>query len=331
MKAKNKKILIGVASLGLVAAIAAGGTFAYLTDETEKRANNFSFPEPISAMLTEPNWDGVVDYIYPDDPDYPETGFPTKPDGKTPDIIPVYGWTADPTDPAPIFGYNDTDDDGVPDTAVTTYGDPGTGTPPDKADEYGNTTNEMMVPGQSALKNPIITNTSNDIDEWVAARVSFVYASGTNAGKLLSGTDMQAVLDNMTIEWKTAASDNWELIKTNDDKTQYTLYYKKILNKRAEDAKDGQYGGVTDPMFTSVKVNDDVTNEGIKKLNAISGGFDIYIEGFAVQTSVAGDYPNEEAGYTNFKNWAKTGVTFTEWTNDKADLSAHNGGIVAKK
>ena len=39
----NKKILMGTVAVGLVAALAIGGTWAYLTDETERRANNFTF------------------------------------------------------------------------------------------------------------------------------------------------------------------------------------------------------------------------------------------------------------------------------------------------
>lgn len=321
MKAKNKKILAGTVALGLVAAVAVGGTFAYLTDETEKRANNFTFPEPISAMLTEPDWDGVVDYIYPDDPNYP--------DGEDKDIIPVYGWTDDDSDPdtpdVPVFGY----EDGDPDKPVTEYGDPGTGIPPEKDDEYGNTTNQNMVPGQSALKDPIITNTSKDIDEWVAAQVSFVYASGEKEGMLLSTADMQAVLDSITIDWNSSVvgdSKKWELITENDDKTQYTFYYMETLDKRPEDAGNGVYGGKTVPIFNSVTVNSDADNADIENLNKIDGGFIIYIEGFAVQSSVA-------ENYTGFKTWGTSGVSFNNSpaADKAADLSLDNGGIVAKQ
>lgn len=326
MKAKNKKVLAGAVALGLVAAVAVGGTFAYLTDETEKRANNFTFPEPISAMLTEPDWDGVVDYIYPDDPNFPEGA-------DKEDIIPIYGWTDGDNNPdtpdVPVFGYTD----GDPDQPVTEYdptGDNGTGTPPKKdKEEYGNTTNQNMVPGQIALKDPIITNTSKDIDEWVAAQVSFVYASGDNAGKLLSATDMQYVLDSITVDWNSSVvgdGKKWELITENTDKTQYTLYYMETLDKRPKNAKNGQYGETTVPIFTSVTVKESVGNEGIEKLNKIDGGFIIYIEGFAVQSSVAGNY-------TNFRTWAEKGVSFNNspTANEAADLSLDNGGIVAKQ
>lgn len=317
MKAKNKKILAGSAALALAAALAVGGTFAYLTDETEKRANNFSFPEPISAMLTEPDWDGVVDYLYPDDPDFP-AGVTDK------DVIPVYGWTTDDT-PKPIFGYKD----GT--TQVTNYGDDGTGTPPAKTgEEYGNTTNQNMVPGQIALKDPIITNTSKDIDEWVAAQVSFVYASGTNEGKLLSETDMASVLAAIDIDWDFSKTSNkWNIIGATEitaDSRQYTFYYGDILNKRPEGAKNGTYGDSTAPIFTSVKVKDTAVNSDIEKLNKIEGGFYIYIEGFAAQSSVA-------AAYGDFAAWANTGVVFNNSPSDTvaADLSKDNGGIVAKQ
>lgn len=323
---KNKKILAGITALGIVATIAVGGTFAYLTDLTEKRANNFTFSEPISAILTEPAWDGVTDYLYPG-----EDGHPGGDSG----IIPIYGWDdTDPSDPKPIFGYK-TDNDTGTETPVTTYqkdGD-GVGVPPTKDADgnpivYGNTTNQNMIPGQAALKNPKITNTSTDIDEWVAAQVSFVYA---DSGRLLNSTDMQCIVDSMYIDWNTGTDKKWELIgdEINQGSSQYTFYYKETLSRCEENAR---YGGETDPIFNYVKVNGDASNDEIGNLNKIAGGkgFVIYIEGFAVQNSVA-------ESYTDFKTWANgtDGVSNVTFMNSPSadrdtDLNLANGGIIAK-
>lgn len=331
MKAKNKKVLTGAVTLGIIAAVAVGGTLAYLTDMTEKRANNFTFSEPISAILTEPDWDGVTDYLYPGDTGYPE--------GVSDKIIPIYGWTEKTADkdPEPIFGYKKDETTGN-DTPVTDYSagkEGGVGTPPTKEnEEYGNTTNKDMVPGQAALKDPKITNTSEDIDEWVAAQVSFVYAGGKNEGKLLTSADMQYIVDSMYIDWNFAKTDNkWDIINQTEitaDSSQYTFYYKEILDKCSEGTR---YGEETVPIFNSVKVKSDASNEEIKHLNDIGeDGFVIYIEGFAVQSDVA-------ETYDAFKTWGKgddttpAGVTFKNSpASDKAaTFNLANGGIVAKE
>ncbi len=321
---KNKKILAGAAALGIVATVAVGGTLAYLTDITEKRANQFTFSEPISAILTEPDWDGVTDYLYPGD-----DGYPINVDDK---IIPIYGWDeTDVDNPKPIFGYKIDGGVATPVTIYDTTEGSGVGVPPSRVrGEYGNTTNQDMVPGQVALKNPKITNTSADIDEWVAAQVSFVYASGTNEGKLLSTADMQSIVDYIEIDWNTGTDEKkWELIsptKISKDSSQYVFYYNKTLKKCEGDKR---YGEETNPIFNSVKVKENVDNEGIAKLNAM-GGFVIYIEGFAVQDSVA-------ASYGDFITWAAgtggvSNVTFANSPTKEraANLNLANGGIVAK-
>ncbi len=334
MKAKNKKVLTGAVTLGIIATVAVGGTLAYLTDITEKRANNFTFSEPISAILTEPAWDGVTDYLYPGDKGYPE--------GVSNKIIPIYGWTekTDTEDPKPIFGYKKdaTTNTENPVTTYSTTEGSGVGVPPTLTDkEYGNTTNKDMIPGQVALKDPKITNKSADIDEWVAAQVSFVYAGGDKEGMLLSKNDMQTIVDSMYIDWnfkKTEVTPTWELIGSDEissESSQYTFYYKEILNKCTEGQR---YGEATAPIFDSVKVNSDADNNDIKALNSIADGkgFVIYIEGFAVQSDAAADYDA-------FKEWGMgndttpAGVTFKNSPTSKkgATLNLENGGIVAKE
>lgn len=84
MKTKTKKIAIGIIGICLVIALTIGGTLAYLTRQTESRLNNFTVAasdDAINAILTEPLWDGVEDYIYDDDGN----------------VTAVYGYEADGT------------------------------------------------------------------------------------------------------------------------------------------------------------------------------------------------------------------------------------------
>ena len=74
---KQKKVLTAILSLALVAALAIGATFAYLSAITKQYDNAFSFDENIKAVLNEPNWD-------PDG--NPDT--PPPPDGKIENLTP---------------------------------------------------------------------------------------------------------------------------------------------------------------------------------------------------------------------------------------------------
>lgn len=300
MKPKTKRKLAGAAAAGLVAAIAAGGTLAYLTDETEKRANNFTFAsDSVDAMLTEPLWDGVIDYKYDDEGN----------------VIPIYEWYDDDNDPdtpdVPVYGYTDGDKQ-QPITDETTlekdkdYRPRTDSQDPSYQPVYGDEQAMNMIPGSVASKNPVITNTGVT-DEWVAAKITFVYAAGTaDAGKPLSVTDMAKVTEAVEIDYKIGTGDDWERINSTSEDISQIFYYKKILAKDAGTTDDGVHGGFTTPIFTTVKVKSGATNAQIKALEEM-GGFAIWIEGFAVQSDVAEEYESTDTNVVTFKSWADDG------------------------
>lgn len=319
MKSKTKKILTGAIALSLVTVVTVGGTMAYLTKQTEKRANNFTFAsEALNANLTEPNWDGVIDYEYSED-------------GTT--ITPIYDYIDNDsnleTPKVPVYGYeggdkskpitdkekleelkeddNTTNDPDRPrfDSKDNTYNPP----------SYGDEDAENMISGQVALKNPIITNTGSVSDEWVAAKITFVYAEGTkDAGKMLSSTDMSNVLTAIEIDYNTT---QWDNIITTSDNTSKVFYYKEILKKDSDSTDVGKYGDSTEPIFTQVKVKNTATNEDLKKLEDM-GGFAIYIEGFAVQSDIMTTYNSDTLN--NYVEFASD--------NDTSDKKVVKPGII---
>lgn len=321
MKAKTKKIAIGATAMTLVAGMAIGGTLSYLTKQTEKRANNFTFASVgLDARLTEPDWDGVKDYEYDDDgniipvydyidnPDYD----PDKPvDPKdNPDKLPVYCYDENDnpiTDKSKIDDFNDVeknrkkkDKDGNP-------------------IEYGDEAAQLMVPGQSALKNPVITNSGSLSDEWVAAKITFVYSDESKyAGETLSPTDMSAVLAAIDIDYNDT---DWDNVSTTTDGTSMVFYYKSILKKDSDPDDVGTYGDTTTPIFTTVTVKPDAENDQIKALEDMKG-FAIYIEGFGIQDTVMEKYSQETLNKF---------VTFASDSDTAAKAVAKPGIISAKK
>lgn len=308
MKAKTKKIIAGTAALSLVAAVAIGGTYAYLTRETEQRANNFTFAsDAVDAMLTEPDWDGVVDYEYDDDGN----------------ITPIYNWFDDDqnpdTPPVPVYGFEDGDMQ-KPVTDKTKADDPKTDRPrKDSTDDtfkptYGDEQAQNMIPGQPAKKNPIITNTGIT-DEWVAAKVTFVYGEGSaNAGKALTAADWAVVKENIVVDFNTAVSDvngYWTLVGAADTVSQ-TYYYSKILPKGTETAERG----VTEPIFQTVTLKYDADNEVVDRLNQM-GGIAIYIEGYAIQSDA----------YADFAAWK--GSNAAVFTHTPTEAAAPDTGVEA--
>lgn len=311
MKTKNKKILAGTAALCLIAAVAAGGTLAYLTDETEQRANNFTFASNgIDAMLTEPEWDGVVDYEYDD----------------AGNITPIYDWTDDDNDPntpdVPVYGYEGgdiqkpvTDKTQIDDTTDRPRKD---STDPTFKPTYGDEQAQNMIPGQVATKNPIITNTGALTDEWVAAKVTFVYGEGSaNAGKALNNTDWEVVKEYIQVDFNTTVSADgyWECVAGSDTVSQ-TYYYSDILAKGSETDGNITYGEVTKPIFNTVTLSTSADNEAIDKLNQM-GGIAIYIEGYAVQSDA----------YADFNEWKVSGSAVFEHTPTTA--AATDTGVAA--
>lgn len=330
MTKKTKKIIGGATAISIVAALAAGGTLAYLTHETEHRANNFTFSHNrLNAMLTEPKWDGVVDYEYNDDGsitpiyDYKEVEDTDNP-GET-KKIPVYGYeNGDPEKPV-------TDKDEIKPTTTRPNYDPDdeTKTPIN----YGVVDSKNMVPGSIAEKNPFITNTSEELDEWLAAKITFVYTqdqlsdSGEvvhKAGEPLDLLDMGKINEVIQINYKTGELDNWERISSTETDVSQTFYYKNLV-KSQKNLEEGETN-TTDPIFESVSVNKNATNEQIDALNAL-GGFTIYIEGFVAQKEIALDVDDNEYKYETFKSWANENIKFSHTPTSDEPANVTETGI----
>ncbi len=308
MNAKTKKIVGGTVAVSLVAALAVGGTLAYLTHETERRVNNFTFAKSdaaLNAMLTEPDWDGVIDYEYSEDGTLTPIYEYREIDGT---IKPVYGYTdgdyAKPvTDKVSIDG--------------TTRATKNTGADGPTTFVYGIDQSKSMIPGSVAKKNPIITNTGNQADSWVAAKITFVYAQDITdstgdtvhrAGAPLSDEDMTAVTDIIEINYNTEKWDKFDV-----GNTSKIFYYKTLLKMDTDENSDDDKK--TFPIFTTVSVRKEATNEQLDKLNAI-GGFDIYIEGFAAQDITGLNSEDNTITYDTFKAWGLGEDTNVGTTDD---------------
>lgn len=295
MKTNVRKIIMGSTCLALVAAVSAGGTFAYLTAQTEKRANNFTFSsEALTARLSEPKWDGVIDYVYDDNDIYTVYDYIDHDNDPTTDEVPVYGYE-DGDVQKPVTDKELIDDntdrprkDSNDPTVVYTYGDE------DAQD---------MIPGAEAAKNPLITNTC-DINEYVAAKITFVYAEGSaKAGQPLNLVDYQAVIDIIEIDYNET---EWERVTGTTADVSQVFSFKNIVTP----------GDSTTPLFTTVSVTKEATNEQIKALEDM-GGFAIWIEGYAAQADALADYAT-----------FKTGIVFNNTPTETAPANVVKPGII---
>lgn len=146
-------------------------------------------------------------------------------------------------------------------------------------EEWDPETGLNMIPGSEANKKPFIKNTSvgdEACDEWIAMRFTLVYASGNDAGKQLSPTDLQLVMDNFTINYDDCISNEpnaWTRVLGTEKSVQQTFIYNSIVAPN----------DVTGNLFNSVSVNASADNTAIDALNKM-GGFIIRIEGFAIQS-----------------------------------------------
>lgn len=316
MKEKTRKIIAGTTALSLVSALAISGTLSYLTKRTEKRANNFTFASTaLNANLTEPKWDGVVAYEYDDDKNITH---------------PIYGYTEDGK---PVYAYDEHDNEITNRDDVTDPFDIEKNRKKKDKDgepiEYGDKTSKDMVPGQVALKNPIITNTGDVSDEWVAAKITFVYAKGDYEGTPLNATDMKTVTDAIEIDFNADDTENggdWDRRTGTPKDTVQVFYYKKTLAIDATPNDATTHGESTVPIFTQVSVKDSATTDQMKALEQM-GGFVIYIEGFAVQKDIMAEYDADvmETAVrfeTTGKNEAKKNVT------EPGIISAFKSGLV---
>lgn len=273
-------------------------------------------------MLTEPDWDGVIRYEDDDDGN----------------IRPIY---EDPDGNETVYGYEDTDGDGIGDKKITRrpthsrdwdkllppeelIDNRGEGTTP------GRIVGEDMVAGSVANKNPIITNTGK-MDEWVAAKITFVYADGADAyyktpGRPLSDEDFQKVLDIIRIDWTDLYASvpgedtgSWyyaadHAIPDDNYPKEMIFYYDKIV-------KPSGVNSVTNPIFTKVSVIDDATEEQIEELYNI-GGFAIYIEGYAIQYSA---FENGSA-WVSDAVYNENGMQAVFVSGDWSDFTAYVAG-----
>lgn len=326
MQKKTRNICVSALAVGLVLTVSIGGTLAYMTRETEKRVNNFTFADDtaLNAMLTEPAWDGVIDYVY-------------AADGSIENVI--YDYIDDDNDPStpevPVYGYTG-GDRSQPVTDPAAAADRGTKPTMDSNDStylpvYGAELSKNMIPGQLAPKDPKITNTGTLLDEWVAAKLTFVYGEGSDkAGQPVSATDIAIIMDAIEIDWNVGTdADSWDRVGGAAADASQTFYYQSILEKAADNAGAGVYGDETTPIFNSIKVKESVTSAELKRLEDL-GGFTIFIEGFAAQSSVG-------ATYSEFKAWAfgtdavfgaDDNVVFSNTPTDDKPLTSNATGIL---
>lgn len=297
---KKKKITMALC-IALAAVLGAGGTYSYLTTQTDTLRNNISFSySNISAMLTENRWDGVVSYEYDDDNN----------------IYPIYGYD---DSGKPIYGY--TDGDRTRPVKDRASFDPATSLRP-ATDEhnnpiaYGIDASKVMIPGQTAAKNPQITNTTENTDEWAAIKMTFVYSSGANKGKPISAIDMAAINDIIEIDYDVNSDGAWYRVGNGasaEDVSQVFYYKNKIASQ-----------GVTSPLFTSVRIKEWASQEQVAAVKNLS--FTIYLEGLVYEYAVADTFDD-------FLQWGSVdgNVQFAHTpTSDRAvDIDIYNGIIAA--
>ncbi|MDR2714254.1 MAG: hypothetical protein LBB42_01825 [Coriobacteriales bacterium] len=130
-----------------------------------------------------------------------------------------------------------------------------------------------LTPGKVVPKDPQLTNTSeNEMSEWVAIKLVFTDGSGAPLSDV--ATDANAVarlLSLIDIDWNTT---DWQLADSNmGGKVTQVWAYKYEL------APDE----TTSPLFTTVTIRDDVTPEDLAWLRDDLEGFNIVLDGGAVQ------------------------------------------------
>lgn len=303
MKIRNKCLLTAAVAVSMAAVmvISAGITQALLTDSSGKTNHINISGDAVSAVLLEPAWDGIIDYVSVNGSEYPVYEYRSN--------QPVFGYENGAYD-APVYSPNHSAA-GVRAT-TTASGDPRS---------YGTDNAKNMIPGCEAQKNPYIVNRSEDMSVWAAARVTFVYAgvNGNNASKKgmpLDMSDMLAVYDMIEIDYSCDSyGSQWERIdETPDDAydvaasdAMQTFYYTGILAPSAQ----------TTPLFTTVKIKESVSSAQISRLQKM-GGFAIYVEGYAMQG-------NRITEYEGFREWGiGGGVSFQNTPTQQHPVNLEN-------
>jgi hypothetical protein len=143
-----------------------------------------------------------------------------------------------------------------------------------------------IVPGSIIPKDPQITNTG-DLDAWTAMKITFCYGpdAGTRAGDALDADDLVTVLSAISIDWNLTDWSRFDDAIPGDTHLatalSQTFFYHQIL----EAAGPSIPAGTTDPLFTMVTIkttNTEATMIALKEM----GGFQIFVEGCAVQSEV---------------------------------------------
>ena len=165
---------------------------------------------------------------------------------------------------------------------------------------------ENLLPGAELPKDPQVVNTG-ELPIWTALQVTFVY--NETIGEQVAGTQFSAVdyeklfgLIEVDYEPENPVGGGWgggggtslwaRIGGTDAEDAQQVFYYTEILPVEDSEAPGEE---VTVPLFTKVKIKDDVDAADMKWLNEI-GGFTIDIRGFAVQAAGLGSY-------TDFEEW----------------------------
>ncbi len=147
-----------------------------------------------------------------------------------------------------------------------------------------------LVPGTDIPKDPQIYNTGR-VDEWAAIKVTFCYGpdAGANTGKPLSPADLAKVLAAVTINWNTAQwtrfDDSTSLDTSSAAAVSQAFSYNSIILAADAAAVPPVSAGSTIPLFTKVSINVTNTQAQMSELKAM-GGFQLFIEGCAVQSEV---------------------------------------------
>ncbi|MGN0536506.1 MAG: hypothetical protein ACI4M3_00845 [Acutalibacteraceae bacterium] len=280
---KLKKCLFAAIVASAVMMLSAGITQALLTGSAQKVNHINLSGDAVSAVLLEPEWNGIIDYVTIDGSEYAVYEYRNN--------VPVFGYKGGDYY-SPVYDHDNSD------AGTRAFAD-ANGTPR----VYGTDNAKNMIPGSSAKKNPYIVNTSEDMPVWAAARVTFVYAgaNGKNTAKKgmpLDMSDMLTVYDMIEIDYNCdSVSSAWERIDDTPDDAYgvaasditQTFYYTTRLDPDEQ----------TVPLFTTVKVKESVSSEEIAYLKNM-GGFVVYVEAFAMQG-------NQLTDYSDFKAWGIDG------------------------
>lgn len=141
-----------------------------------------------------------------------------------------------------------------------------------------------VIPGTSLLKDPQVTNTSMlDMNELVALKVEFVYNEDSaegRKGEQLTEEDMKLVSRMFDIDYNADDPQKAEWVRFKGESStdaRQCFYYKKVL--KCQSSKEGE---TTLPLFTQVKVREEVNNLLADKIRKM-GGVEIRVSGRVLQ------------------------------------------------